>query len=148
MLPFIFLAVLVVYNTAAATREKMKLQATADATTYSASVLTARTLNYLSYTNRAMAANEASIATLASVQTSMAAFITSAANIQEGLVIAKGFQGLRNLERSRLPIVGPIFALQWLVNVGQAQRLQRTADRIAGFVEPASRPLQVGVDWW
>jgi len=146
MLPFIFLAVLVVYNTAAATREKMKLQATADATTYSASVLTARTLNYLSYTNRAMAANEASIATLASVQTSMAAFITSAANIQEGLVIAKGFQGLRNLERSRLPIVGPIFALQWLVNVGQAQRLQRTADRIAGFVEPASRPLQVGVD--
>lgn len=146
MLPFIFLSVLVVYNTAAATREKMKLQNTADATTYSASVLTARTLNYLAYTNRAMAANEASIATLASVQTSMGMFINSAANIQEGRVIAKGFEGLRNLEKARTPIIGPIFLLKWLVNVGQAQRLQRTADRIAGFVEPASKPLQIGVD--
>jgi len=146
MLPFIFLSVLVVYNTAASTREKMKLQNTADATTYSASVLTARTLNYLAYTNRAMAANEASIATLASVQTSMASFITSAANIEEGLVVAEGFKGVRNLERSRLPFVGWIFALQYLGNVAKAQRLQRTADRIAGFVEPASKPLQLGVD--
>jgi hypothetical protein len=146
LLPFIFISVLVVYNTAAATREKMKLQNTADATTYSASVLTARSLNYLAYTNRAMAANEASIATLASVQTSMAAFITSASNIQEGLVIAKSYQGIRNLERSRTPVVGPFFFLAYLANVGQAQRLQRTADRIAGFVEPVSKPLQVGVD--
>ena len=50
-----------------ATHDKMKLQNTADATTYSAAVVTARSLNYLAYTNRAMAANEASIATLASV---------------------------------------------------------------------------------
>ncbi len=146
MLPVIFLSILVVYNTAVSTREKMKLQNTADATTYSASVLTARSLNYLAYTNRAMAANEASIATIASVQTSMGTFITSAANIQEGRVIAKGFEGLRNLERARLPIVGPIFALRYGINLLQAERLQRTADRIAGFVEPASKPLQVGAD--
>jgi len=146
MLPIIFLSVLVVYNTAVATREKMKLQNTADAATYSASVLTARSLNYLAYTNRAMAANEASIATLASVQTSMATFITSAANIQEGLVVAEGLKGARNLEKARLPIVGPIFLFRWFGNVLRAQRLQRTADRIAGFVEPSAKPLQVGVD--
>ncbi len=147
MLPVIFLSILVVYNTAVSTREKMKLQNTADATTYSASVLTARSLNYLAYTNRAMAANEASIATLASVQTSLGAFITSAANIQEGRVIAKGFEGMRNLEASRLPPPeGPIFALRYAKNVLQAERLQRTVDRIAGFVEPAAKPMQVGVD--
>ncbi len=111
MLPFIFLAVLVVYNTAAATREKMKLQATADATTYSASVLTARTLNYLSYTNRAMAANEASIATLASVQTSMAAGLlvlteplSPLAGLRPGvdhIEIAKPWEGWEVAERLR-----------------------------------------------
>ena len=148
MLPIVFLSILVVYNTATATREKMKLQNTADATTYSASVLTARSLNYLAYTNRAMAANEASIATLASVQTSMGAFITSAANIQEGRVIAKGFEGLKNLQTAARtpPPFDLIFIARWVVNSGQAQRLQRTADRIAGFVEPASKPLQIGVD--
>ncbi|RZI97130.1 MAG: hypothetical protein EOP78_02130, partial [Variovorax sp.] len=146
MLPIIFLSVLVVYNTATATREKMKLQNTADATTYSASVLTARSLNYLAYTNRAMAANEASIATLASVQTSMAMLITSAANIQEGLVVAEGLKGARNLEKARLPVVGPIFLLAWFNNFTRAQRLQRTADRIASFVEPSAKPLQIGVD--
>jgi hypothetical protein len=146
MLPIIFLSVLVVYNTATAAREKMKLQNTADAATYSANVLTARTLNYLAYTNRAMAANEASIATLASVQTSMAMLITSAANIQEGLVVAEAMKGIRNLERSRIPIVGPIFFLQYLGNLFKAQRLQRTADRIAGFVEPSAKPLQIGAD--
>ncbi|ADU34718.1 TadE/TadG family type IV pilus assembly protein [Variovorax paradoxus] len=147
MLPIIFLSVLVVYNTATAAREKMKLQNTADAATYSANVLTARTLNYLAYTNRAMAANEASVATLASVQTSMAMLITSAANIQEGLVVAEAMKGIRNLERARLPVVGPIFALAWLLgNVPRANRLQRTADRIAGFVEPSAKPLQIGAD--
>lgn len=146
MLPIIFLSVLVVYNTATSTREKMKLQNTADATTYSASVLTARSLNYLAYTNRAMAANEAGIATLASVQTSVAMLITSAANIQEGLVVAEGLKGARNLEKARLPVVGPIFLLAWFNNFLRAQRLQRTADRIASFVEPSAKPLQIGVD--
>lgn len=148
MLPILFLSVLVVYNTAIATREKMKLQNTADATTYSASVLTARSLNYLAYTNRAMAANEASIATLASVQTTMGAFITSAANIEQGLVIAKGFQAAKNLQTAaRTPApFDLIFIALYELNVIQAARLQRTANRIAGFVEPASKPLQIGVD--
>ncbi|SFP85137.1 TadE/TadG family type IV pilus assembly protein [Variovorax sp. 770b2] len=146
MLPIIFLSVLVVYNTAIAAREKMKLQNTADAATYSANVLTARALNYMAYTNRAMAANEASIATLASAQTSMAMLITSAANIQEGLVVAEALKGIRNLERSRIPVVGWIYFFQYLGNIAKANRLQRTADRIAGFVEPSAKPLQIGAD--
>ncbi|MBJ2158961.1 Tad domain-containing protein [Variovorax sp. IB41] len=146
MLPIIFLSVLVVYNTATAAREKMKLQNTADAATYSANVLTARALNYMAYTNRAMAANEASIATLASAQTSMAMLITSAANIQEGLVVAEAMKGIRNLERSRIPVVGWIYFFQYLGNIAKANRLQRTADRIAGFVEPSAKPLQIGAD--
>ena len=72
--------------------------------------------------------------------------ITSAANIQEGLVVAEAMKGIRNLERSRIPIVGPIFFLQYLGNLAKAQRLQRTADRIAGFVEPSAKPLQIGAD--
>ncbi|MDH6167908.1 hypothetical protein M2282_003059 [Variovorax boronicumulans] len=146
MLPVIFLSVLVVYNTAQSTREKIRLQNTADATTYSAGVLTARTLNYLSYTNRAMAGNEAGIATLASVQTSIGAFVTSAANIQEGLVVAKGLQGANNLARSARPIVGIVYYARWLGNVGQAFRLQRKADRIADLVEPLAKPTQFAVD--
>lgn len=146
VLPVIFLSVLVVYNTAAVTREKMKLQNTADATTYSASVLTARSLNYLAYTNRAMAANEASIATIASVQTTMGMAITSVANIQEGRVIAKAIQTARYESRIGTPVVGPLFALLAGISAAQAHRLQRLADRIAGFVEPSAKPLQVGVD--
>ena len=146
MLPVIFLSVLVVYNTAQSTREKIRLQNTADATTYSASVLTARTLNYLSYTNRAMAGNEAGIATLASVQTSIGAFVTSAANIQEGLVVAKGLEGANNLARSLRPIVGLPYIPKYARNLLQAYRLQRKADRIADLVEPLAKPTQVAVD--
>ena len=146
MLPIIFLSVLVVYNTATATREKMKLQNTADATTYSASVLTARSLNYLAYTNRAMAANESGIATLASAQTTMGALLTSAANIKEGQVVVEGYKAVRNLERSRIPVVGWVYAIKYIENVLKAIRLQRQADNIADAVETVAKPLQVGVD--
>jgi hypothetical protein len=147
MLPIIFLSVLVVYNTAIAAREKMKLQNTADATTYSASVLTARALNYLAYTNRAMAANESGIATLASAQTTVGALLTSAANIQEGRVVVEGFKAVRNLRNSRLPPpIGPGFLLAYGANLLKAIELQRSADNFADAVETAAKPLQVGVD--
>lgn len=145
-LPIVFLSVLVVYNTAAATREKMKLQNTADATTYSAAVLTARSLNYVAYTNRAMAANEASIATIASVQTTMGMAITSVANIQEARVIAKALQAARYESRVNTPVVGPLFAFLAAISAIQARRLQDIANRLASYVEPTAKPLQVGVD--
>lgn len=49
-------------NVGIATSEKMQLQNAADATAYSVSVLEARDLNFASYTNRAMVANEVAMA--------------------------------------------------------------------------------------
>ena len=67
--PIILIASLLVYNTGIAVREKMSLQNTADAASYSGALVYARTLNFVAYTNRAMAANEAGIALAASLQT-------------------------------------------------------------------------------
>ncbi len=146
VLPIVAFILFAVYSTAIATREKMKLQNTADAVTYSAAVLTARSLNYLAYTNRAMAANEASIATLASVQTTTGMLISGAANIQEGRVIAKSIEAARNLARSLDPLTGPAAFAEFLRNGIEARALQRTADRIADSVGPSAYPLQVAVD--
>jgi hypothetical protein len=55
------------FNTGQLVREKTKLVNTADAVAYAASVMDARTLNYMAYTNRAMLANTVAIAQLVSV---------------------------------------------------------------------------------
>ena len=146
ILPIVVFSLFAVFRTAVATHDKMKLQNTADAVTYSAAVVTARSLNYRAYTNRAMAANEASIATLASVQTTAGMLITGAANIQEGRVIAKAAEAARNLARSLEPVTGPAAFAEFLRNGVEARALQRTADRIAAFVGPSALPLQLAVD--
>ena len=78
--PILFLSLLLVYNVSTLITQKIKLQNTADATTYSAGVIYARNLNFISYTNRAMAANEAGIASLASGQTMAAMVLFSRSN--------------------------------------------------------------------
>jgi hypothetical protein len=80
--PILFLSLLLVYNVGTLIRQKISLQNTADATTYSAGIIYARNLNFLSYTNRAMAANEAGIASLASAQTMSTMSILTLANLQ------------------------------------------------------------------
>ena len=55
------------FNTGQLSREKTKLVNTADAVAYSAGVMHARALNYIAYTNRAMMANEVSIAQMVSL---------------------------------------------------------------------------------
>lgn len=77
VIPILFIALLTIYNVGTAVRQKMSLQNTADATTYSAALVYARTLNFTAYTNRAMAANEAGIASVASMQTT-AGMVTAA----------------------------------------------------------------------
>ena len=72
--------------------------------------------------------------------------ITSAANIQEGRVVAKAIEAARNLARSFEPITGPAAFAEFLRNGVEARALQRTADRIAAFVGPSAKPLQVAVD--
>lgn len=55
---------LALFNTSQVTSEKMRIVNTADAAAYSGMVIQARTLNFHSYTNRAMVANQVSIAQL------------------------------------------------------------------------------------
>ncbi|MBV1908685.1 MAG: hypothetical protein KUG78_05150 [Kangiellaceae bacterium] len=60
-LGIISITVLVVFNAGILSKERVKLQNTADAAAYSAAVLVARDLNFQSYTNRAMVANQVAI---------------------------------------------------------------------------------------
>lgn len=55
---------LALFNTSQVTSEKMRIVNTADAAAYSGMVIQARTLNFHAYTNRAMVANQVSIAQL------------------------------------------------------------------------------------
>jgi Putative Flp pilus-assembly TadE/G-like len=62
MLGLIIFSAYYMYEPSAATNEKIKLQNIADAAAYSASLVHARELNYIAYTNRAMIANQVLIA--------------------------------------------------------------------------------------
>lgn len=64
---FLTLMTLLVFNTGQVTAQKMRLANTADAAVYSAMVWEARTLNYEAYLNRAMVANQVSIAQVVSL---------------------------------------------------------------------------------
>ncbi|MFK7732277.1 MAG: hypothetical protein AB8B48_11730 [Pseudomonadales bacterium] len=61
------LATLVLFNTGKLATEKSNVANTADAAVYSGLVWQARTLNFQSYTNRAMVANQVSVAQLVSI---------------------------------------------------------------------------------
>lgn len=60
-------ALFFLFNTGQLSREKTKLVNTADAVAYSAGVMNARALNFVAYTNRALIANEVTIAQLVSL---------------------------------------------------------------------------------
>ncbi len=58
----VLLSLIFLYKTGRLTADKMEVQNAADAAAYSVSVTEARDLNFMSYTNRAMVANEVGIA--------------------------------------------------------------------------------------
>jgi len=62
----VLLAMLVMYSTGQLAAHRMKLQNTADAASYSAAVVQARDLNFASYMNRAMIANQVAVAQVTS----------------------------------------------------------------------------------
>ncbi len=72
---------LTLFNTSQLTSEKMRLTNTADAAVYSGLVWEARALNFQAYMNRAMVANQVSIAQLVSILSWMEAFELTARNI-------------------------------------------------------------------
>lgn len=68
MLMFGLAALFFMFNTGQTTAEKTKLVNTADAVAYSAAVMHARALNFDAYTNRALVANEMTIAQMVSIR--------------------------------------------------------------------------------
>ena len=58
----VLLGLLLLYNVAQLTTQKMKLQNTADAAAYSGAVTEARDYNFTAYANRAMIANQVAVA--------------------------------------------------------------------------------------
>ena len=62
------MAVYVVFHAFRGTTAKIKLQNTADAAAYSAAVLQARDYNFAAYTNRAMVANQVTVAQAVSLR--------------------------------------------------------------------------------
>jgi len=60
----VLLGVILLYNVAQLTTQKMKLQNTADAAAYSGVLLEARDYNFSAYANRAMIANQVTVAQL------------------------------------------------------------------------------------
>jgi hypothetical protein len=63
----VLLAMLVMYSTGQLAAHRMKLQNTADAASYSAALVQARDLNFASYMNRAMIANQVAVAQITSM---------------------------------------------------------------------------------
>lgn len=63
----VLLSLLVMYNAGQITTQKMKLQNTADAVAYSAALVQARDLNFSSYMNRAMIANQVAVGQVVSL---------------------------------------------------------------------------------
>ena len=61
LIPVVLLAGLLVFNTGQLTATKLKTQNAADAAAFSAMQMEARELNFISYTNRAMVANQVAI---------------------------------------------------------------------------------------
>jgi len=64
----ILIGVIILFNTGQLTRNKMEVQNAADAAAYSAAILTARELNFMAYTNRAMVANQVTLGQFAAFE--------------------------------------------------------------------------------
>lgn len=71
-----------VYSVGQATSEKQKIVSAADAAAYSGGLVQARALNLVSYTNRAVIANEVLIAQMVSLQSWNDYFKTATRNYQ------------------------------------------------------------------
>lgn len=82
----ILLALLSMYSVGQLTTQKLKLQNTADAVAYSAAVVQARDLNFASYMNRAMIANQVAVGQMVS----MAGWVRAADDTNNGPYSAIG----------------------------------------------------------
>ncbi len=126
LLVFGVLGAFVLFNTGKVATDKMKLANTADAAAYSGTLWQARALNFQSYTNRAMVANQVSIAQAVTLQSWVAYGAVASENIATVLqpvpvinVVADGLQrGLDVVERIVTPVAQAMLSVVDVVNRG------------------------------
>ena len=126
LLLFGVLGAFVLFNTGQVATDKMKLANTADAAAYSGILWQARALNFQSYTNRAMVANQVSIAQAVTLQSWAAYGAVSSENMSTVLkpvpvlnVIASGLEtGLAVVEKALSPVTKAMVLVVDVVNRG------------------------------
>jgi len=126
LLLFGVLGAFVLFNTGQVATDKMRLANTADAAAYSGVLWQARALNFNAYTNRAMVANQVSIAQAVTLQSWAAYGAVSSENIATVLkpvpvlnVIASGLEtGLAVVEKALSPVTKAMVAVVDVVNRG------------------------------
>lgn len=95
----ILIGVIILFNTGQLTRHKMEVQNAADAAAYSAAILTARELNFMAYTNRAMVANQVTIGQFAAFQSWGKKYKLGSTGLTSGFAIIAAL--------SSIPVIGP-----------------------------------------
>lgn len=129
LLLFGTLGALVLFNTGQLATDKMRLANTADAAAYSGSLWQARALNFQSYTNRAMVANQVSIAQAVTLRSWVAYGAVTSENLATVLkpvpvinVVADGLQrGMEIVERVVSPVAQSLLSVVDAVNRGLSQ---------------------------
>lgn len=140
LLAFGVLGALVLFNTGQIATDKMKLANTADAAAFSGTLWQARALNFQSYTNRAMVANQVSIAQAVSLQSWVSYGAVTSENIATVLkpvpvinVVSEGLQrGLDIVERVVSPVAQALVSVVDVVNRGLS--LSQEAMFVSTFV--------------
>jgi Skp family chaperone for outer membrane proteins len=126
LLALMLMGVFVLYNTGQVATDKLKLANAADAAAYSGSLWQARSMNFHAYTNRAMVANQVSMAQAVTLQSWSSYGAVAGRNISTVLrpvpvlnVVAQGVAtGLASVERILSPIAGALLKVVDVVNRG------------------------------
>lgn len=126
LLALMLMGVFVLYSTGQVATDKLKLANAADAAAYSGSLWQARSMNFQAYTNRAMVANQVSMAQAVTLQSWTSYGAVAGQNISTVLrpipilnVVAQGVaSGLTTVERIVSPISVALLRVVDVVNRG------------------------------
>lgn len=126
LLALMLMGVFVLYNTGQVATDKLKLANAADAAAYSGSLWQARSMNFQAYTNRAMVANQVSMAQAVTLQSWTSYGAVAGENISTVLrpipilnVVAQGVaSGLASVEKIVSPISVALLKVVDVVNHG------------------------------
>lgn len=126
LLALSMMGIFVLYNTGQVASDKMRLANSADAAAYSGALLQARALNFQAYSNRAMVANQVSMAQAVTLNSWVKYGAVSSENISTVLkpipvinVLAQGIQtGFKEVEKVITPISESLLSAVNTVNRG------------------------------